>query len=135
MSQIMTRGRVCILFCILVLAITGCGTPNDQNPFDPDTGQHKNTVDWLPSAHADAASVNIGSCQGCHGEDLLGGIVGEGCTTCHIGGPTSAHPASWTTVTAHGPYVSSNGASSCRNGLCHGVNLEGVTGPACKSCH
>mgnify|MGYP001587548210 CR=1 FL=1 len=137
MSHITIRKCVIGLLFFGLAALVGCGASesNPQAPFDADAQAH--AAGWLPANHATAATVDIASCQACHGEDLLGGISGYGCTSCHIGGPTSAHPADWVDLTYHGPYVSVNGASSCRNVYCQGANLEGVnlSGPACQTCH
>ncbi len=75
----------------------------------------------------------------CHGAALTG-VSGSGpsCTSCHLGGVYSVHPADWATdITNHAQYVASKGASSCQNVTCHGANLEGVyaSGPGCYVCH
>jgi hypothetical protein len=75
----------------------------------------------------------------CHGANLQG-VAGSGpsCTQCHLGGPTSVHPAAWdNNIALHKDYVGSNGTTSCRNTVCHGANLQGVflSGPACAACH
>lgn len=75
----------------------------------------------------------------CHGKDLLGGVTGPSCTSCHIGGTLAIHPADWEGVisTKHGEYVNANTTSSCANMYCHGTRLKGVAGisPACNACH
>jgi hypothetical protein len=75
----------------------------------------------------------------CHGASLLGGTTGPSCSSCHLGGTMSIHPADWagTISTAHGAYVNTNTSNSCKNIYCHGANLEGVlnSGPACDACH
>jgi len=101
-------------------------------------------ADWNPvySTHGPYANSNgTTACanQSCHGLSLTG-VVGSGpsCTLCHLGGPASVHPADWTPVySTHGPYVNSNGTSSCANQYCHGPSLTGVanSGPSCTSCH
>jgi len=138
MSQIMTIGRFGFLLLIGLALLAGCGsTPNDKAPFSADTGKH--AAGWLPAQHSTSATASTASCKECHGEDLTGGISGVSCTTCHIGGPTSAHPTDWGTsiLTKHGPYVVANTSASCQNVYCHGANREGVanSGPACSSCH
>ena len=137
MSQIMTIGRFGFLLLIGLVALTGCGTPNDQAQFQADTQQH--VAGWLPAKHAAEAETNIASCQECHGDDLSGGISGKDCTGCHMGGPTSKHPTEWagSILTLHGKYVAANTSSACRNVYCHGPFLEGVadSGPSCSSCH
>jgi predicted CxxxxCH...CXXCH cytochrome family protein len=69
------------------MVAAGCGTPNDQSTFDPDTQNH--IAGWVKSKHAPAAQGNIASCTECHGVDLLGGMSGVSCSTCHINGMTS----------------------------------------------
>lgn len=138
MSQIMTIGRYSFLLLIGLVMLAGCGTPNDKAPFDADTQKH--AADWLPAPHRTAAEKNLADCKGCHGEDLLGGISGVGCVSCHMGGPTSVHPADWegtAILTKHGLYVVKNSSDACRNIYCHGPYLQGVaqSGPSCSSCH
>jgi hypothetical protein len=76
----------------------------------------------------------------CHGTTLIG-VAGSGpsCTSCHLGGPTSVHDATFSqnTGTTHAPYTVANGTSACANASCHGTTLSGVTGsgPSCTSCH
>jgi hypothetical protein len=142
MSQIMIRLSVMGLLLFGLAALVGCGSDsNTQSPFDADAQQHADG--WLPASHATAATLDMASCQQCHGEDLLGGISKVGCTGCHLGGPTSAHPTTWTSTTIlslHGKYVVANTETSCRNIYCHGSALQGVpnSGPSCASpfpCH
>lgn len=105
-------------------------------------------LSWDPIYSTHGPSVNSGatptaSCsnQYCHGASLLG-VSGSGpsCTSCHLGGPVSIHPAGWDPIyLAHGPSVSSGltTTASCANQYCHGSSLQGVagSGPACTSCH
>jgi hypothetical protein len=137
MSPIMTIGRLGFLLLIGLTMLAGCGTPNDQASFQGDTQTH--VTGWVPAKHATAAKTGIASCKKCHGEDLAGGISGKGCTGCHMGGPTSAHPTVWSgvTITTHGKYVAANRSTACRNIYCHGPYLQGVadSGPSCSLCH
>ena len=82
----------------------------------------------------------------CHGTSLDGvGGTGPSCTSCHLGGPLSPHPAGWNTqadftsgtLPLHAQFVGNNGTVSCRNVVCHGANLQGVylSGPSCNTCH
>lgn len=137
MSQITVRRCVVALSLLGLAVFTGCGDPNPNAPFDADTQQH--SAAWLPLNHSVAAEKDLSSCRECHGENLSGGIANISCTTCHLGGATSAHPTDWvsTILTKHGPYVVANGSDSCKNKYCHGNTLSGVTdsGPACNACH
>jgi hypothetical protein len=121
---------------IAKVACTQCHLGN-QNSFHP--------VQWGNFAyalHGNYARLNgTASCANvtCHGADLTG-VAGSGpsCTQCHIGGITSFHPIVWNTnIVLHKDYVALNGDSSCRNGACHGANLQGVflSGPGCQTCH
>jgi hypothetical protein len=125
------------MLLVTVLIFWGCGDPNSSAPFNGESGSHPE--EWLPSGHASAAKSNIDSCTECHGSDLSGGISGQSCTQCHLGGPESVHPADWGSQAAvnHASYVETNGNSSCSNISCHGSNLGGVagSGPSCSSCH
>jgi hypothetical protein len=137
---IMKRGAQCAISAVVVLIsfsiLCGCSSQNPESIFNSDTGKHPN--DWLPGGHMTAARTNIASCNECHGADLAGGISHVSCTSCHLGGPTSIHPADWVPLlTKHGPYAEANGTASCANQWCHGPQLSGVagSGPACTSCH
>lgn len=135
MSQIMTLYRAILACALLLVLLTGCGTPNDKAPFDSDAQTH--TGPWI-SNHAISAKADTTSCKECHGAGLDGGIAKVSCTACHLGGPTIIHPSTWTSPIAldHSPYVASQGTSGCSNINCHGANLlGGVTGPSCSSCH
>jgi hypothetical protein len=58
------------------------------------------------------------------------------CTTCHLGGSLSVHPASWAgdaILTLHGQYVVANSSGACANINCHGSNLKGAAGPSCAN--
>jgi len=93
---------------------------------------------WLPDGHMTAAKANITACTSCHGADLAGGISKVSCTLCHLGGPTSVHPATWVPLfTTHGPYAAAHGTAACTNQYCHGPTLAGVpnSGPSCTECH
>jgi predicted CxxxxCH...CXXCH cytochrome family protein len=101
-------------------------------------------ADWVPiySTHGPYATANgTNSCsnQYCHGPSLTGvPNSGPSCTSCHLGSPTSVHPADWVPVySTHGPYVKANSTSACANQYCHGLSLTGVanSGPSCTSCH
>ena len=76
----------------------------------------------------------------CHGT-TLSGVAGSGpsCSSCHLGGPGSAHPPDWGALTyyKHSLYVAASGTTSCSNVDCHGPTLAGVTGsgPSCTACH
>jgi predicted CxxxxCH...CXXCH cytochrome family protein len=120
-----------LLACALLF---GCSTPNSQTFLDPETGKH--VSGWLPAGHMTAATANLSVCSDCHGTSLDGGISTVSCTSCHLGGPTSVHPANWAPIySTHGPYVNSapSGTAACANQYCHGTDLAGVanSGPSC----
>ncbi len=75
----------------------------------------------------------------CHGSDL-NGVAGSGfsCSSCHLGGPTSAHPQAWNRdiISLH-PAGINGSFISCATAVCHGTDLKGVflSGPACNTCH
>jgi len=76
----------------------------------------------------------------CHGTTLTGvADSGPSCSSCHLGGPTSVHDATFSqnTGTTHAPYALANGTAACANAVCHGTTLSGVvgSGPSCTSCH
>lgn len=141
-------GTLPVAVSLLALTLAaGCSDPRNQI-FDAETGRHPK--DWLPAQHADtvtngtsttgAAVVTTDSCVACHGHDLSGGVADISCTSCHLGGPTAVHPASWDPIyLTHGPSVSSGATptAACANQYCHGTSLGGVanSGPSCTSCH
>ncbi len=99
---------------------------------------------WTPmytthGAYARTNGTNACANQYCHGTSLTGvAQSGPSCTSCHLGSPTSIHPADWNPVViGHGPYVKANNANACANQYCHGTSLTGVaqSGPSCTSCH
>jgi len=94
---------------------------------------------WLPSGHAEQARQSTDPCKVCHGDDFSGGIAGVACSDCHLGGPTSPHPADWGTniLFVHGGFAATSGTDACANQYCHGVALDGVggAGPSCSLCH
>lgn len=136
-SSLVPRLSSLAVLLLGLLFLSACGTANSQAPFDADAQKH--AADWMPQGHR-AAVQNTGTaaCQECHGEDLSGGIAKVSCTRCHLGGALSVHPAAWegsAILTLHGQYVVANGSDSCKNTVCHGDTLRGVSGPACNSCH
>ena len=108
--------------------------------------RHVHPLDWGAQAgtvHAVYVAKNGNSaCSNlnCHGTDLSG-VEGSGpsCSSCHLGGPDSAHPRDWGDLAyyRHSVYVAANGTAACSNGDCHGQSLGGVngSGPSCSSCH
>jgi hypothetical protein len=138
MSQIRQGNPLlAVLLLLLLLSLTGCGSPNDSSSFNS-AGGHP--ARWLPSGHKTAAIAGLESCTPCHGADYAGGVSGTSCSSCHMGGNASIHPAWGTPVYAtHGSYVKSNGndTSRCANAACHGTALTGVSGsgPSCTLCH
>jgi hypothetical protein len=135
MSQIMTVYRAILACALPLVLLAGCGTPNDNAPFDSDAQAH--TGAWI-SDHAISAKADAAACGECHGAGLDGGIANVSCTACHLGGPTMIHPSTWTSPIAldHSQYVAVQGTNGCANVNCHGTALlGGVTGPSCSSCH
>ncbi len=136
----MSHSSICKISALFLLVsfflLSGCSSSQDPQIFDPDSGKHPS--DWLPAGHMNAARANITTCNQCHGADLSGGISHFSCTSCHLGGPTSIHPADWSPILVkHGPYAEANGTAACQNQWCHGPELAGVasSGPACTTCH
>jgi len=133
-----TKSLMAVIMLLAGLALlAGCGSEKNEDTPTFEGDQH--STDWLPAGHMVVARHNQAVCAECHGSDYGGGISGVSCTSCHLGGVNSVHPISWGTGTQidlnHAPYVMSNGATACANIYCHGANLNGVTGPACSSCH
>jgi predicted CxxxxCH...CXXCH cytochrome family protein len=121
---------------MLVLATSficiSCSSPNERSTFNPESGKHSSA--WLPAAHATSAAQSLADCSQCHGAALDGGIAQVSCSSCHMGGATSVHPADWSPIfSAHGPYVNTSGTAACANQYCHGTSLTGVenSGPSC----
>jgi len=133
-KKILAFGMLLLMGALLVVS---CGTSNPNAVFDADTKSHP--ADWLPARHMTSAQANSATCEECHGADLSGGISQVSCTTCHLGGALSVHPATWAgdaILTLHGQYVVDNNSTlACANAFCHGTALEGVanSGPSCSS--
>lgn len=137
MSQMISRKLSVFASIAMIVLAWACGDSRESGgQFNVDTGKHTSAV-WLPQGHATAGTT---ACTECHGDDLNGGISKVSCSSCHLGGPTAVHPASWVPVyLTHGKSVSTGATTTaqCANKYCHGINLEGVTnsGPSCTSCH
>lgn len=129
--------RICIGALSLVLIFSGGCTEQAEPGVHPDS--------WLdPGADnshmARIASSGIGGCQGCHGQEYLGGTSGVSCYTCHAGGP-SGHPQGtvWffmpDSSLFHGNAAMDRGFNDCAR--CHGQDLRGVPleNRACSVCH
>ena len=76
----------------------------------------------------------------CHGANLDGaGGAGPSCSSCHMGGVASIHPAAWNglKVLLHKERTGYTNYDSCRNVVCHGAALEGapLSGHSCFECH
>lgn len=136
MSQIKTTSLALVMLLVMIaFTVCGCGDKNSQSNFDAQSGAHP--VGWVPAGHTVSAEANILSCTGCHGDDFTGGISKVACTQCHLGNQFAVHPLQWGqfAYALHGSFAKLNGTTSCANVSCHGVSLEGATGPSCTSCH
>jgi predicted CxxxxCH...CXXCH cytochrome family protein len=122
------------------VSCTSChlGSPTSVHPTDwsPVYCTHGPYVNSSPTATSACAN------QYCHGTTLTGvPDSGPSCTSCHMGGVTTIHPAGWLgdACSNHGTFVltSPSGTSGCANAYCHGTNLGGVpqSGPSCTKCH
>jgi hypothetical protein len=113
------------------------GGVNSEHPISWGTGSQ------IGLNHAPYAQTNgTTACAEtyCHGNTLTGvAESGPSCSSCHLGGPTQVHDASFSqnTGTTHAPYAVANGTTACSNEVCHGTTLTGVqgSGPSCTSCH
>ena len=138
MSPVMNISIRGLLAILALLALSACGDSNGDT-FPRDTGKHPEN--WVLSGHKVKALNNgVDSCFECHGENGVGGISNVPCSNCHLGGPTSLHPLAWgsgpvNVTNNHGAYLVNNSIDSCASVYCHGVNLEGSSGPACVACH
>lgn len=120
------------------VACTKCHLDNPSLPVQPNNERVHGPFGYALHAgfvqqHGAAACANVY----CHGANLEG-ATGPSCTSCHMGGPSSAHPLAWANqINLHGGFVLANGTAGCRNAVCHGPNLEGVflSGPGCNACH
>jgi predicted CxxxxCH...CXXCH cytochrome family protein len=129
MSQIVLMGRYGFLLFIVMLVTTGCGTPNDNAPFDADAGKHAS--DWVYAKHAAASRAAVDSCMECHGSDLAGGLSGVACGQCHLkGSPLTV--TNCTSCHASPP----NGTVAPNRSLSHPVhNAFPNVANVCDSCH
>ncbi len=129
MSQITRRFRIGLILAVMLAAVAGCGTPNDQAPFDVDEQGH--TADWRWTKHAEAARVETLSCRECHGEGLEGGIAQVACDSCHVNGVTALTGC----TSCHGNPPSGTAAPN-RKGA-HAVHYAAIqsTTNGCDGCH
>ena len=128
MSQIAITVRLVTSICAVLLAVTGCGTPNEKSAFDPDMQKH--AADWIYAGHAGAAQAKVTGCMECHGADLRGGISTVSCSKCHPAGP---EPMTGCTSCHEDPPVGIEAPN--RRGV-HAPHdlLPNVTG-ICATCH
>lgn len=119
------------------VACTSCHLGNARQVHPAGWGQFAYALHSQFVKQNGTASCAVASC---HGSDL-GGVSGSGpsCSSCHLGGPLSAHPQSWNAdiISFHAGYGSSYPTSACATAVCHGTDLKGVflSGPGCNACH
>jgi hypothetical protein len=99
----------------------------------PDYAMHGSYVKSNSGNNSGCANVS------CHGTTLTG-VSGSGpsCSLCHMGGAASIHPLEWNGGKAlHKAKVGYTNYDSCKNIVCHGAALEGVSlsGQSCYICH
>ena len=133
MSQIKTKiyflGITANILLALLLAIAaGCGNPNSQSIFDPDTGEHPGS--WVFSGHSTTYQADQTACDGCHSISS-GGTSGIACTSCHING-SPAVAANCTSCHSKPPsgaaYPNIEGAHTEHDALTNVTNV-------CNTCH
>jgi predicted CxxxxCH...CXXCH cytochrome family protein len=136
MSPLKRIVRLAFLLSVILIVAAGCGTTNDQNNiFNPATGQHPDGWFPLPELHVSAARQNVDACKECHGELLDGGISKLSCTTCHTNGMIMNETVALTgCISCHGDppsgttYPNRSGAHAAHNAL---PNVTSV----CGTCH
>ncbi len=110
---------------------------------------HSTIANWAGPAHG-LMAVDLGNrngCKDCHGADLLGGVSGISCKSCHTEFP---HPGDWSAVqnisgllhvSLHGQRfmeqkVAGFPATPNTCSSCHGADYEGGNSQkSCISCH
>jgi len=119
------------------VSCTGChlGGADSVHPKEW-SGVTVTTHSTFVSANGNTSCSNVY----CHGADLSGVVEsGPSCSSCHLGGPMSAHPADWGAYGyyKHSVYTNSTGTAGCATATCHGADLTGVAGlgPSCTKCH
>ncbi|WP_020675239.1 hypothetical protein [Geopsychrobacter electrodiphilus] len=136
------------LLILLLAVVAGCSSSNSDAPLiGGNAPPSPHPTNWV-ALHGAQAKVDLRGCQGCHGFDFKGAGDAVSCFECHASGPpfTGAHPASWNgdPLNAHQANFSATvspteriGWKTCATAGCHGVNLEGSSGPTCQntSCH
>ncbi|QEM68541.1 hypothetical protein FO488_10415 [Geobacter sp. FeAm09] len=119
------------------VACTTCHLGNQQQVHPLKWGQYAYALHSQFVKENGSTSCAVASC---HGTDL-NGVAGSGpsCSSCHLGGPTSAHPQEWNKdiISLHAGYIGTYPASSCATAVCHGTDLKGafLSGPGCTTCH
>ncbi len=98
-------------------------------------------------AHGPVAKADLIACQACHGTNggsgsnpRFNGTIGfltSGCEDCHKTG--TAHPpvdpAKLSGYDRHWNSHATAGNQAAACALCHGIDFNGGSGPACRSCH
>ena len=125
MSQVMRRGRLFIGLVLFALLIAGCGSPNTEVGFDPNTGKH--TANWL-AVHGSSYMTYNGQCAGCHGNRLDGGISSVDCfnnAACH----TTARCGTCHTLPPSGAFFPNAAGKHAGHILLPNITF------ACNDCH
>ena len=124
MSQVRNMGLV--MCALLILFAAGCGDPNSEAIFDPNTGKH--IGNWMV-IHGNSYGAYDGRCNECHGMRLDGGISAIGCFT-----NAACHSSVTSCGTCHGNPPS--GRSFPNAAGAHAVHLSiQNTNFNCDTCH
>lgn len=133
---------------LLALALAGTWSCSelDDNPLPPTGPAAKaHPEGWLAQAsaafHGESirqAGWDMSGCQGCHGEDYLGGISGSNCATCHPGTPEGCDVCHGGAGLAVPPEDTQGNSATTFAGVgAHQAHLSGAVSTAleCTDCH
>ena len=122
-----------LLLAAGLLVMGGCGSENNDSPFDSDDQQHP--ANWLVSGHPAAAQADPSVCTECHGDDFSGGISRVACASRH----TNGSPLTLTACTScHGKpptgTIAPNQAGAHNTTTGH-FAVQVVLPDSCNTCH
>ncbi len=127
-------GLALVTVPLILIAISGCA--DRKSPVEIEA----HVTEWNQVTSGDFHGIQVksrgpGTCQSCHGSDLLGEGDVPSCTDCHAG--AGGHPFDFEEPWAdpfHGDTIASKGNRSCVT--CHGADFRGGwSGVSCYTCH
>ena len=132
--------RQCATRAIRLSAVTAMGRPHATTapwhycpaccPIHRTRQQRKNEFDLLPAVPCTAGRWGPGSNPRFN---VAIGSLSTGCESSGCHKANTAHPVNWSGPDSTSHQSAQNMAAACA--LCHGAELSGGSGPACRLCH